>query len=420
VRLELFDYELPPDRIAQTPTEPRDASRLLVLKSDGSREHRRFLDLPDCLSPGDLLVFNDTRVLPARLFGRKETGARVEVLLLQRLAPGRWEALAYPGRRLSPGSRVVFGPGEEGTSPEAVSLPEAAPPPCPSPRGEGTISPALEGCIARAATPESAAPEPGPSASLVPFSLGEGQGGGPPQESRSSLTATVVGVGEEGTRILEFHAPGGPEETDALIHALGQVPLPPYIHERLDDPERYQTLYAREEGSAAAPTAGLHFTPRVFDALRAKGVGIAFVTLHVGIATFRPIKTEAIEEHAMHAEWYSVPEETARAIAECPGRVVAVGTTTVRCLESAALPGDRHRVRAGSGLTRLYLTPGAEFRVVDGLVTNFHMPRSSLLVLVSAFAGLEPIRAAYAEALAMGYRFLSFGDAMFIERAGQT
>jgi S-adenosylmethionine:tRNA ribosyltransferase-isomerase len=317
VRLELFDYELPPDRIAQIPIEPRDASRLLVLRSDGSREHRRFLDLPDYLSPGDLLVFNDTRVLPARLFGRKETGARVEILLLQRLEPGRWEALAYPGRRLSPGSRMVFEPQE------AVPFPDAAPPP----------------------------------------------------RARGSLTATVVGVGEEGTRILEFDAPGGPEQTDALIHELGQVPLPPYIHQRLDDPERYQTLYAREEGSAAAPTAGLHFTPRVFGALRQKGIGIAYVTLHVGIATFRPIKAEAIEEHAMHAEWYSVPEETARAIEECSGRVVAVGTTTVRCLESAALPAERHRVRAGSGLTRLYITPGAEFQVVDALVTNFHMPQ---------------------------------------------
>jgi S-adenosylmethionine:tRNA ribosyltransferase-isomerase len=339
VRLEPFDYPLPEERIAQTPIDPRDASRLLVLKGDGSLEHTRFTDLPDYLQSGDLLVFNDTRVLPARVHGRKETGARVELLLLQRLGAGRWEALAFPGRRLQEGARILFGEGE--------------------------------------------------------------------------LRAEVVGRGAEGTRILQFEAAGGPEEADVLLHRLGEVPLPPYIHERLDDPDRYQTLYARDEGSAAAPTAGLHFTPRVFEALREKGVRFAYVTLHVGIATFRPIKTETIEEHQMHEEWYSVPEETARAVAGCEGRVVAVGTTTVRCLESAAREGE---VRAGSARTRLYLRPGAEFHAVDAILTNFHMPRSSLLVLVSAFAGVEPIRAAYREALETGYRFLSFGDAMLIEK----
>lgn len=349
MRLELFDYELPPERIAQTPLEPRDASRLLVARADGTREHRTFLEFPQLLNPGDLLVFNDTRVLPARLFGRKINnqpgeGARVEVLLLQRISAGRWEGLAYPGRRLQPGVRIAFGEG---------------------------------------------------------------------------LTAEIVSRGEEGTRVLQFETEEGPEAADELIHRLGQVPLPPYIHERLEDAERYQTIYAREEGSAAAPTAGLHFTPRVFEALRARGVGIAYVTLHVGIATFRPIKVENVEEHEMHAEWYSVPPETARAIRECVGRVVAVGTTTVRCLESAAqAAGEGREVRPTSGLTRLYVTPGYRFRVVDALLTNFHMPRSSLLVLVSAFAGSEIIRAAYQEALACGYRFLSFGDAMFLERAG--
>jgi len=350
VRLELFDYPLPPERIAQTPIEPRDASRLLVLRADGRREHRRFVDLPQLLNPGDLLVFNDTRVLPARLFGRKDTGARVEVLLLQRHGPARWEALVQPGRRMQAGARARF--GEE-------------------------------------------------------------------------LSAEVVGLGEEGSRVLQFDAPGGPEAADELIHRLGEVPLPPYIHERLQDPERYQTLYAREEGSAAAPTAGLHFTPRVLEALAAKGVRFAYVTLHVGIATFRPVKTDTIEEHQMHAEWYSVPEATARAIRESRGRVVAVGTTTLRCLESAAArgsgagsrgPGDRH-LEAGSRATRLYVTPGYRFRVVDCLLTNFHMPRSSLLILVSAFAGVEPVRKAYQEALDEGYRFLSFGDAMFTEEA---
>jgi S-adenosylmethionine:tRNA ribosyltransferase-isomerase len=359
VRLELFDYDLPPERIAQTPIEPRDASRLLVLRKDGSREHRRFFDLPRYLKPGDLLVFNDSRVLPARLFGRKETGARVEVLLLQRHAAGRWEALAYPGRRLQSGARVLFGDGE--------------------------------------------------------------------------LAAEVVGHGSGGTRILQFEAAGGPGEADAAIHRLGQVPLPPYIHETLADPERYQTVFAREDGSAAAPTAGLHFTQGVLDALREQGVQLAYVTLHVGLATFRPVKTESIEEHAMHAEWYTVPEETARSIAGCRGRVVAVGTTTARCLESAALEGSAgqesggqgspeardpelcRRVRAGTDETRLYITPGYPFRVVDSLLTNFHMPKSSLMILVSAFAGIEPIQAAYRDALEHGYRFLSFGDAMFVE-----
>lgn len=340
MRLELFDYPLPPERIAQTPIEPRDASRLLVLRSDGSREHRRFLELPHLLRPDDLLVFNDTRVLPARVFGRKETGARVELLLLQRRAAGVWEALAYPGRRLQIGARVRFD---------------------------------------------------------------------------EDLIGTVRERGEEGTRVIEFEAPGGPEEADLVLHRLGQIPLPPYIHERLDDPDRYQTLYAREEGSAAAPTAGLHFTPRVFEALERRGIRSAYVTLHVGIATFRPVKTETVEEHEMHAEWYSIPEETARLIREHRGRVVAVGTTTLRCLESAAAPDGG--VAAGSGVTRLYMRPGSRFRVVDALVTNFHMPKSSLLILVSAFAGVEPVRAAYRDALEQGYRFLSFGDAMLIERA---
>ena len=367
MRLERFDYELPPERIAQTPIEPRDASRLLVAHPDGTREHRRFLDLPDLLNPGDLLVFNDTRVLPARLFGRKFSaqpgeGARVEVLLLQRISAGRWEGLAYPGRRLHPGVEIDFGEG---------------------------------------------------------------------------LTAEVIERGEEGTRILQFAAADGPEAADEIIHRLGQVPLPPYIHERLEDAERYQTIYAREEGSAAAPTAGLHFTPRVFEALREKGVGVAYVTLHVGIATFRPVKVDDISEHQMHAEWFHVPEETARAIAACPGRVIAVGTTTMRCLESAAEDvkdeGERMKdesrsdpthpsrvVRTGGGLTRLYVTPGYRFRVVDALLTNFHMPKSSLLILVAAFAGLDLMRSAYQDALASGYRFLSFGDAMFLQRAEQV
>ena len=350
MRSELFDYSLPESSIAQTPIEPRDASRLLVARSDGSIEHRRFLELPDLLEPGDLLVFNDTRVLPARLFGYKETGAKVEVLLLRRIQAGLWEGLVYPGRRLKEGARIQF----FHTGPE-----------------------------------------------------------GP-------LTAEVIERGEEGTRVLRFEATGGPEAADECLHRLGQVPLPPYIHERLEEAERYQTVYAREEGSAAAPTAGLHFTPRVFEALRERGVETAYVTLHVGIATFRPIKTDDIEAHEMHAEWYSVPEETARAVAECRGRIVSVGTTTLRCLESAAQASGPEapprQIAAGSRSTRLYITPGYEFRTADLLLTNFHMPRSSLLVLVSAFAGLDTIRNAYAEALHGDYRFLSFGDAMLLDR----
>ena len=348
MRLELFDYELPPDRIAQTPLEPRDASRLLIAPPAGPPVDRTFLDLSELLQPGDLLVFNDTRVLPARLFGRKVSatpgeGARVEVLLLQRHTAGTWEGLAFPGRRLQVGTRIEFD---------------------------------------------------------------------------AQLSAEVIDRGEEGTRVLQFDHPGGPQEADEAIHRLGQVPLPPYIHERLDDAERYQTIYAREEGSAAAPTAGLHFTPRVFEALREKGVRVAYVTLHVGIATFRPVKMEDVTEHQMHAEWYHVPEETARAVAECTGRVISVGTTTMRCLESAAQPDGT--LTAGSGLTRLYVMPGYRFRVVDALLTNFHMPKSSLLILVSAFAGLETVRTAYRHALDAGYRFLSFGDAMFLERSDDS
>jgi S-adenosylmethionine:tRNA ribosyltransferase-isomerase len=359
VRSELFEYDLAPEQIAQTPLEPRDTSRLLHVQSEGAFQHLCFRHLPTLLNPGDLLVFNDTRVLPARLHGRKlnpspsgeegETseGAQVEALLLRRLEGARWEALVYPGRRLRVGARLHFGAGE--------------------------------------------------------------------------LTAEVLEHGDEGSRVLEFAAPDG--DPDAAIHRLGRAPLPPYIHTRLEDEERYQTVYAHpeHEGSAAAPTAGLHFTPAVFAALQERGVQTAAVTLHVGLATFRPIKADTIVEHEMHAEWYAVPPETAAAIAECRargGRVVAVGTTTVRCLESWAAAGSAGS-EGGFHPTRLYITPGYRFQLVDTLLTNFHMPRSSLLVLVSAFAGYETIRAAYAEALAQGYRFLSFGDAMLLHQQGE-
>jgi S-adenosylmethionine:tRNA ribosyltransferase-isomerase len=335
VRTDAFEYPLPEERIAQRPIEPRDAARLMVVERDGSRiTHQRFIDLPKLLRPGDLLVMNDTRVLPARLQARRVTGARVELLLLHREGPGRWEALVKPGRRAVPGDRL-----------EVVDTP---------------------------------------------------------------LTVRILDRLPSGGRRVQFE--GAPDDTlDAAVAAAGEVPLPPYIHETLADAERYQTIYAREEGSVAAPTAGLHFTPRVFAALRERGVEIATVTLHVGLATFRPVKAEAIDDHEMHEERFEVPEATAAQIAAATGRVIAVGTTTVRCLESAAI-GPR-RVSPGPAATSLYIRPGFRFQIVEGLLTNFHMPRSTLLILVSAFAGVDLVRRAYTEALARDYRFLSFGDA---------
>lgn len=338
MRTDAFDYPLPSERIAQEPVEPRDAARLLVMeRASGRIEHRVFLDLPDLLRPGDLLVMNDTRVLPARLAARRSTGGRVELLLLRREGPGRWEVLVKPARKAPPGERLWI--GEEG------------------------------------------------------------------------LSALVLERLPSGARSVRFE--GAPEnEIDAAVLAAGEVPLPPYIHARLKDAERYQTIYARAEGSVAAPTAGLHFTPRVFEALGRRGVEVATITLHVGIATFRPVRSETIEEHEMHEEWYCVPSETAEQIARAPGRIVAVGTTTARCLESAAI-GPR-RVAPGPAVTRLFIRPGFRFQIMDGLLTNFHMPRSTLLILIAAFAGLDLVRRAYEEALARDYRFLSFGDATLI------
>jgi S-adenosylmethionine:tRNA ribosyltransferase-isomerase len=339
MRTDDFDYPLPPERIAQEPLEPRDAARLMVIeRASGRIEHRRFTDLPEYLRPGDLLVMNDTRVLPARLRARRPTGAQVELLLLRRLpGPGLWEALVKPGRRAVPGDRL--------------------------------------------------------------------------RVTGSELTAAIRERLPSGARLIQFE--GAPEEAlDTAVAAAGEVPLPPYIHRALSDAERYQTIYARETGSVAAPTAGLHFTPRVLAALRARGVNTTTITLHVGIATFRPVRTETIEAHEMHEEWYEVPAETAARVAEAHGRVIAVGTTTARCLESAAR-GTR-QLTPGMASTRLYIRPGFRFQVLDGLLTNFHMPRSTLLILISAFAGRDLIRRAYEEALANDYRFLSFGDATLI------
>ncbi|MGE5528598.1 MAG: tRNA preQ1(34) S-adenosylmethionine ribosyltransferase-isomerase QueA [Patescibacteria group bacterium] len=340
MRVDLFDYPLPPEAIAQRPLEPRDASRLLCLdRRTGSLTHHVFRDLPLLLRPGDLLVANDSRVIPARLIGRRagKGGGRVEVLLLRPVGDGRWEVLVRPGRRALPGAGIVFGEGE--------------------------------------------------------------------------LEAEILARTDFGGRVAAFRHK---EDWQALLHRLGRAPLPPYIREPLADPERYQTVYARDEGSVAAPTAGLHFTPGLLRAVEEAGIGLAYLTLHVGLGTFRPVAADEVESHAMHAEFFTIPEATAAAVArtrENGGRIVAVGTTCVRALEAASEGG---LPRAGSAWTEIFIYPGYRFRAVDALVTNFHLPRSTLLMLVAAFAGRERILAAYREALACGYRFFSFGDAMLI------
>ncbi len=337
-----FDYELPPEAIAQE-AAPRGKSRLLALDLDGAARHRTIRDLPALLAPGDLLVLNDTRVIPARLFGRRAgSGGAVEILLLERVGPCEWEALTRPGRKTRPGARLDF----------------------------------------------------------------------------DGLSAEVTGVGDDGRRRLRFSEP-----VEGHLDRLGHVPLPPYIH-RTDtaaDRERYQTVWARHPGSVAAPTAGLHFDEALLAAIGARGVGIAHVTLHVGIGTFRPVAVEEVAEHRMDRERYDLPEATAAAIREAHrlgGRIVAVGTTVVRTLEghAAATASTAADLPAGAGATELFITPGFPFRVVDALLTNFHLPRSTLLMLVAALAGRERVLAAYGEALRLGYRFFSYGDAMFATR----
>ena len=345
LRLSDFDYDLPPERIAQEPVTPRDAARLLVLRrADGSIAHRTFRDLPEFLDPDDLLVVNETRVTAVRLGGTRAGGGAVEALLLRPAAPrwgaDTWETLVRPGRKVREGDRLTFG--------------------------------------------------------------------------EAGLAADVLARTEAAGRILRFHAEQGGVE-DAL-RARGRVPLPPYITAPLADKERYQTVYARTPGSAAAPTAGLHFTPELLGRIREMGVKTARVRLDVGLGTFRPIRNDDVEAHEMHAEAFHVSDEAAAAVNACRGRVVAVGTTAMRALETAALLAENgaERVRPASGETRLFVRPGYSFRAVDALVTNFHQPRSTLLLLVAAFIGDQNLRRAYATALAEGYRFLSFGDAMFI------
>ena len=337
-----FDYRLPAELIAQTPVEPRDSSRLLrVDRSTGMLSHHHFRDLPHLLRPGDLLVHNESRVIPARLFACKPTGGQVEVLLLRPRSEQVWEALVR-GRAVRVGARLGFLSG---------------------PAGE----------------PVGAAAE-------------------------------VLEAGERGLRVLAFERPAL-----ALAEAVGQTPLPPYIHQPLRDPERYQTVYARAPGSAAAPTAGLHFTPDLLHRLHEMDVQSAFVTLHVGLDTFRPVEEERPEDHRMHTEHCSLTPPTARQInqARAEGRrVIAVGTTAVRVLETAA--GKEHTVEPFLGPTDLFIYPGYEFRAIDGMITNFHLPRSTLLMLVAAFCGKELMDRAYAEAIRLRYRFYSFGDAMLI------
>ncbi len=337
-----FDYALPQELIAQTPVEPRDHSRLLALHvATGEREHLHFYDLPTLLRPGDALVINETKVIPARLLGVKEdTGVPVEVLLLRRLSATDWEALVRPGRRLKPGAVCSF--------------------------GEGLL--------------------------------------------RCEVLETVE---ETGGRLVRFYYNGVFEE---LLDRLGEMPLPPYIHEKLADRSRYQTVYAKAEGSAAAPTAGLHFTPQLLERIRGMGVEIVPVLLHVGLGTFRPVSEEDVERHVMHSEWYQVTAEAAERlnrIRERGGRIICVGTTSVRTLETVA--DDRGVIHPGSGDTAIFIRPGSRIKAVDGLVTNFHLPQSTLLMLVSTFTGRETALSVYREAVEMRYRFFSFGDAMFIE-----
>jgi S-adenosylmethionine:tRNA ribosyltransferase-isomerase len=335
LRLSDFDYELPAERIAQVPIEPRDAARLLVLdRATDSLSHRHIRDLPELLRPGDLLVANRSRVLPARVYGRLKGGGRAELLLLRRLGRGRWQALCRPARRLREGDQVQIADG---------------------------------------------------------------------------LSVTIVGVGSEGLREVSVHARG--TDVDVELLAAGSTPLPPYIRGWSGDPERYQTVFADTEGSAAAPTAGLHLTHELLKRLEARGIGFATVVLHVGLDTFRPVTESDPRGHRIHHEWFEVPPDTAQRVTrtrEAGGRVVAVGTTVVRSLETWAATGQ------SEGWTDLFILPGHQFVAIDALLTNFHLPQSTLLMLVSAFAGRERVLAAYANAIEHEYRFYSFGDAMLI------
>ena len=336
-----FYYDLPQELIAQEPIKQRDTSRLMVLnKENGTTEHKHFYDITEMINEGDTLILNDTRVLPARLYGTKEdTGGAIEFLLLNKHSLDTWEVILKPGRRAKPGARFIFGNGE--------------------------------------------------------------------------LKAEILDVINEGNRLVKFEYEGLFEN---VLERLGEMPLPPYITKKLEDKDRYQTVFAKHNGSAAAPTAGLHFTPELLQKLKNKGVNIGYVTLHVGLGTFRPVKVEDVNDHKMHSEFYVLPEETAELInrtKENGKRVISVGTTATRTLETAGLNGMP--LKASSGWTDIFIYPGKEFNVIDALITNFHLPESTLIMLVSALAGKENVLNAYEEAVKEKYRFFSFGDAMFIQ-----
>ena len=339
MKLSDFMYDLPEERIAQTPVEPRDHSRLMVLHRDtGEIEHKHFYDVIDYLNSGDTLVINETKVIPARLYGERPTGGACEVLLLKQLGPKRWETLVRPGKKLKPGAEVIFGGGR--------------------------------------------------------------------------LRGRVLESTDAGGRIVEFECEG---TFEAALDALGEMPLPPYIHEKLQDRDRYQTVYAKQDGSAAAPTAGLHFTPALLDRVRAMGVRIVPVLLHVGLGTFRPVKEEDVEKHLMHSEYYEVSPEAAQTVNEARangGRLLCIGTTSMRTVETVA--DENGVLHPGGGMTNIFIKPGVPIKATDMLLTNFHLPQSTLLMLVSAVMGRENALEAYRDAVEKRYRFFSFGDCMLI------
>lgn len=338
MKLENFNYDLPTNLIAQEPAEPRDSCRLMLVdKKTGEWEHQSFRDILNEIRAGDILVFNNTKVIPARLYGqRKGTGGKVEMLLLSPKGNDNWEVLVKPGKKALPGTEIVF---------------------------------------------------------------------------NEHMSCQIVDKTDFGGRIAHFKYNG---EFDSILDQIGEMPIPPYIHKKLEDKNKYQTIYAKYKGSAAAPTAGLHFTEELLEEIKNRGAGVYFVTLHVGLGTFRPVAKENIEEHEMHKEWYDVPQITADAVnrAKTEGRrIIAVGTTSVRTLESAGQTGT---LVAGGGWTQLYIYPGYEWNIVDAIVTNFHLPESTLIMMMAAFAGTNHILSAYKEAVNQKYRFFSFGDAMFL------
>ncbi|MGP1443582.1 MAG: tRNA preQ1(34) S-adenosylmethionine ribosyltransferase-isomerase QueA [Dialister pneumosintes] len=338
MKLENFNYDLPTNLIAQEPAEPRDSCRLMLVdKKTGEWEHQSFRDILNEIRAGDVLVFNNTKVIPARLYGqRKGTGGKVEMLLLSPKGNDNWEVLVKPGKKALPGTKIVF---------------------------------------------------------------------------NEHMSCQIVDKTDFGGRIAHFKYNG---EFDSILDQIGEMPIPPYIHKKLEDKNKYQTIYAKYKGSAAAPTAGLHFTEELLEEIKNRGAGVYFVTLHVGLGTFRPVAKENIEEHEMHKEWYDVPQITADAVnrAKTEGRrIIAVGTTSVRTLESAGQTGT---LVAGGGWTQLYIYPGYEWNIVDAIVTNFHLPESTLIMMMAAFAGTNHILSAYKEAVNQKYRFFSFGDAMFL------